>query len=123
MKKILVVLLVMAASATSVFAVNHSEYDVFYRMNNKSTFKDLVRYLDADYVQAEQLELVFLMTEEKLNSALKVENEIEVEKVLHFNLGNVKYILSEDQYKKYLVFVNLSIYNKKDTFIASIYAC
>ena len=120
MKKILVVLLVMAASATSVFAVNQSEYDVFYRMNNKSTFKGLVRYLDADYVQAEQLELVFSMTEKKLNSALKVENEIEAEKVLFFNLGNVKYILSEDQYKKYLVFVNLSIYNKKDTFIASI---
>jgi hypothetical protein len=60
------------------------------------------------------------MTEQKLDSALKVKNEIEAEKVLNFNLGNVKYILSEEQYKKYLVIVNLSVYNNNDTYNASI---
>lgn len=120
MKKILVVVAVAVAFATNVFASNSDKYDVFTRMNNEYTFNNLVRYLNANYSQSQQLELIFTMTDKKLETALKAENDIDAEKALDFNLGNVKIVLSEEQYKKYLVFVNVSIYNKKDTFLAEL---
>ncbi len=121
MKKNLVVVLVLVATATSVFAIDTNKYEVFSKMNNTSTFNGLVSYLGADYYQAKQLELVFSMTEKKMKSALKVDNEAAAEKAMYFNLGNVKFVLSEEQYKKYLVFINVSVYNKNtDTYIAGL---
>ena len=121
MKKILVAVLVLVASTTSVFAVDTNKYEVFNKMNNESTFNGLVRYLEADYDQAEQLGLVFSMTETKMKSALKSDNEVAAEKAMYFNLGNVKSVLSEEQYKKYLVLINVSVYNNNnDTFIAGL---
>jgi len=123
MKKILVAVLVLVASTTSVFAVdtNKYEYEVFNKMNNESTFNGLVRYLEADYDQAEQLGLVFSMTEKKMKSALKDDDEVAAEKAMYFNLGNVKSVLSEEQYKKYLVLINVSVYNNNtETYVAEL---
>jgi hypothetical protein len=120
-KKILVAVLVLVASTTSVFAVDTTKYEVFNKMNNASTFNGLLRYLEADYDQADQLELVFTMTEKKMKSALKGNDEVAAEKAMYFNLGNVKSVLSEEQYKKYLVLINVSVYNNyTDTFIAGL---
>jgi len=120
MKKVLVVFLVAISFTTGVFAENNDKYDIFIKMNNQKTFNGLVSYLKADYSQTEKLGLVFSMTEQKLKSALKKDNVNEAEKVIFFNLGNVKLVLSEEQYKKYLVIINLSVNNKKDTYIAGI---
>jgi len=108
MKKILVVLMVMVASSTTMFAVNNSDYEVFYKLNNETTLKGLVRYLDVSYYQADQLEYIFSITQEKLNSALNSKNVANAEKAVLFNIGNVKYILSDEQYKKYIILINLS---------------
>ena len=97
MKKVLV--LVMVVFATSAFALNPGNYKVVYKLNSEPTFNALVRYLDADYTQADQLKYVFGLTENKMRSALKSQNETEVDKALLFNAGNAKFILSEDQYK------------------------
>ena len=115
MKKVLV--LVMVAIATSVFAINASNYKAVYKLNNEPTFNALVRYLDADDTQADQLKYVFQLTENKMRTALKSDNETEVENVLLFNVGNAKYILSANQYKKYLVVLNLSINNANEEFL------
>jgi len=121
MKKILVAVLVLVASTTSVFALDTVKYEVFSKLNNESTFYGLVRYLDVDSSQAEKLEFVFSMTEKKMKSALKDDNEVAAEKAMYFNLGNVKSVLSEEQYKKYLVLINVSVYNNNnDTFIAGL---
>jgi len=120
MKKVLVVFLVAVAFATSVFAENNDKYDIFIKMNNQKTFNGLVSYLQTDYSQTEKLELVFSMTEQKLKTALKNENELEAEKVIFFNLGNAKLVLSEEQYKKYLTIINLSVNNRTNTYIAGI---
>jgi hypothetical protein len=74
----------------------------------------LVRYLNADDTQADQLKYVFELTENKMKSALKSENEAAADKVLLFNVGNAKYILSESQYKKYLAVLNLSVNNENN---------
>jgi len=115
MKKVLV--LVMVAFATSAFALNPGNYKVVYKLNNEPTFNALVRYLDADDSQAEQLKYVFELTENKMRTALKSDNETAVDNVLTFNVGNAKYILSDNQYRKYLVVLNLSVNNTNEEFL------
>ena len=115
MKKVLV--LAMVAFATSAFALNPGNYKVVYKLNNEPTFNALVRYLDADNSQADQLEYVFELTENKMRSAFKSDNETAVDNALLFNAGNAKYILSENQYRKYLVVLNLSINNDNQEFL------
>ena len=112
MKKVLV--LVMVAFATSAFAINPGNYKTVYKLNNESTFNALTRYLAVDENQADQLKYVFQLTESKMKSALKSENELAADKVLLFNVANAKYILTDEQYKKYLVVLNLSVNNDKD---------
>ena len=121
MKKILMVILGVVVTATSAFALDTTKYSVFSKLSNENTFYGLVRYLDVDNSQAEKLEVVFSMTEEKMESALKKNDEKAAEKAMFFNLGNVKSVLSEEQYKKYLVLINVSVYNNNnDTFIAGL---
>ena len=112
MKKVLV--LVMVAIATSAFAINPGNYKTVYKLNNESTFNALTRYLAVDENQADQLKYVSQLTESKMKSALKSENELAADKVLLFNVANAKYILTDEQYKKYLVVLNLSVNNDKD---------
>jgi len=112
MKKVLV--LVMVVFATSAFAINPTNYKAVYKLNNETTFNSLVRYLNADGTQAEQLRYVFELTENRMKSALKSDNELAADKVLMFNVGNAKYILSDNQYKKYLTVLNLSVNNESE---------
>ena len=114
MKKVFVLVFVLVAAATSVFSVNPANYKVVYNLNSEPTFNALVRYLDADTDQADKLKYVFGLTENKMRTALKSENEAAVDKALLFNVGNAKYILSENQYKKYLTVLNLSINNSNE---------
>ena len=114
MKKVLVLVMVMVAVATSAFAVNPANYKVVYKLTNESTFNSLAHYLDVDGLQGDQLKYVFELTENKMKSALKSENEVAAEKVLLFNVANAKSILTDDQYKKYLVVLNLSVNNNNE---------
>ena len=114
MKKILVVFLVMVAFATNVFSINPNEYQAFNKLYSESTFKGLVRYLDADSNQANQLKNVFLISEQKLKAAIKSGNETAADNAIWFSLGNARNILSERQYQKFLAILNVSINNKND---------
>jgi hypothetical protein len=116
MKKVLV--LVMVVFATSAFAINPTNYKAVYKLNNETTFNSLVRYLNVDDTQAEQLRYVFELTENKMKSALKSDNEAAADNVLMFNVGNAKYILSDTQYKKYLAVLNLSVNNESEELLS-----
>ena len=118
MKKILVLVMVLVATSTFTFAIKPSDYKVFYDLNNERTFNRTINYLGADKSQADYLKLVFNVTAEELNSASKTSNEKLAENVVNYNLYNVKCILSENQYNKYLALINLSIYNDKQILIA-----
>ena len=113
MKKILTVILGLVVTATSAFALDTTKYGVFSTLSNESTFYGLVRYLDVDSSQAEKLDIVFSMTEEKMESALNKNNEAAAEKAMYFNLKNVKSVLSDAQYKKYLTLINATVNNNK----------
>lgn len=109
MKKIFVLAILALATATSSFALELNEYKVFYKLNNEKTFASLSRYLDTNNEQEDQLKYVFSLTEKKMKNAIDKENEEAAEKAMWFNLGNAKLILTEEQYKKYLVAINLSV--------------
>ena len=112
MKKVLVLL--MVAFATSAFAVNPTNYKVVYKLNNETTFKSLARYLEVNDSQADQLKNVFKITENEMKTALSSNNMILADNVLIYNVKNTKYILSDEQYKKYLKILNISFNNDNE---------
>ncbi len=114
MKKILVLIMVLVAISSTTFAINPSDYGVFYKLNNKSTFNSLISYLGADKEQADYLQQVFIVTAEELKNASNTGNNKFAESVLNYNLYNTKCVLSENQYKMYLKILNLSINNKSN---------
>jgi len=107
MKKVLVI--IMVTFSTGAFALKPVNYKAVYKLNNETTFNGLIHYLNADEMQADQLKFLFDLTEKKLRSALKTNDDNKINKVLIFNIGNAKYILSDKQYRKYLAVLNLSV--------------
>jgi len=117
MKKILVLVMVLFAVSASTFAINPSDYGVFYKLNNKSTFNSLINYLGADKEQADYLKQVFNVTAEELKNASNKGNDKFAESILNYNLHNTKCVLSENQYKMYIKILNLSINNKSNNLL------
>ena len=113
MKKILVAMVWLACS-TATFAFNPSDYNAFLKLSNKTAFTGLVGYIDADQNQAELLQHVFQVTEKELKVAASKENEVVANNVVNYNLRNTKCILSENQYGKYLEFVNVYLNNENN---------
>ena len=114
MKKNLVLVMVLVACSTATFAFNPSDYNAFYKLNNKTAFTGLVGYIDADQNQADLLQHVFQVTEKEMKAAVSKENETAAENVVNYNLRNTKCILSETQYRKYLGFVNIYLNNENN---------
>jgi hypothetical protein len=112
MKKILLVLVVLVAGATSTYAISPIETGVFYTFNNEPVFNRLVKYLNADGDQADNLKYIVEVTESKMKAAAKNGNDAALDKAVNFNLANAKSILSHSQYIKYLSMINLTISNR-----------
>ena len=106
MKKIFLLVLVSLAIAAKSFALNPTEYNVFFKLNNKTAFTSLVGYIDADQEQVNFLKHVFEVTGRELKSASDKGDELALNNVVNYNLRNTRLILTEEQYKKYLTFVN-----------------
>jgi hypothetical protein len=114
MKKLFISAIAVLAFSSVSFA---SDYDFITKLNNESTFKGLSRYIKADYDQRDALKYIFNESEKK---KVAVEKQMadgkatdkDLEKVLYFNLANVKAVLSDKQYRDYLVVVNMTQNNK-----------
>lgn len=114
MKKLFISAIALLAFSSASFA---SDYEFMNKLNNEKTFKSLSRYIGADYDQRDALKYIFSETEKKKEA---VEHDIangtatskDLDKVLYFNLANVKAVLSERQYRDYLVVVNMTQNNK-----------
>ena len=98
------VLAIVAFSATS-FASNN--YSVLEKLNNDKVFRGLTRYLATTGDQDEKLRFVFEESSKKLRK--------DSDKAMMFNLGNVKAVLTPEQYKKYLVVINMSVVKDSQT--------
>ncbi|MFW9597993.1 MAG: hypothetical protein ACMV0Y_08600 [Paludibacter sp.] len=120
MKKIVLSALLMLAVCGSAFAheMELNDYKVFGKLNNETTLRSLVRYLNADEEQHGQLKYIFQLTERKVNSAVEKGDEVSAENAMFFNLGNAKSVLSPEQYRKYLLVVNLTVAGKEELRVA-----
>ena len=118
MKKIVLSALFMLAVVGNAFALELNDYKVFSKLNNETTLRSLVRYLNADVEQQGQLKYVFELTNDKVKSAVNKGCYVEAEKALFFNLANMKHLLSEEQYKKYLVVLNLTVAGNEEILVA-----
>ena len=106
MKKIFLLVVISLAVAAKSFALNPTEYNALYKLNNKTALTSLVGYIDANEEQANYLKHVFQATENALKNAEAKGNEAAINSAVNYNLLNTKAILSEEQYKRYLSFVN-----------------
>jgi hypothetical protein len=118
MKKIILSVVLVLAVYGNSFAMELNDYKVFSKLNNEATLRSLVRYLDADVEQRGQLKYLFELTEGKVKDAINKGDELAAEKALYFNLGNMKHMLSDEQYKKYLVVLNLTVASNEEVLLA-----
>ena len=114
MKKTLIILAVLVASATSTFAMNSGETEAFLQLNEKKVFNGLMKYLGTNSEQADYLKTVFESTEKKIKNAERRSDEKAYDNAVVFNLANAKYVLSHEQYRKYLITLNLSMSNNQN---------
>ena len=111
MKRLFVLGFAVMAFGASVFAGGHES--LIEKLNDKSTQKAVVRYLDADFKQSDDLEYVFSESLNKINAAKSKGNDVKKasEKAVNFSLTNAKVILSENQFRKLLVVMNMTLAN------------
>jgi hypothetical protein len=119
MKKIMLVLVVLVAAATSTYAINPVESSVFYTFNNEPVFNRLMRYINADEDQSDNLKYIVEATESRMRAATKSGNDAAFDKAVNFNLANAKNILSHSQYIKYLSMINLTLSNRSNEALLS----
>jgi len=120
MKKIYIMAFVAMLFACNVIADNHNEFRIFTNMNNAKTLTALSKYLNTNNEQNEQLEYLLSLTDKKMKLALSNNNSNAAEKVKWFNLGNAKIILNEEQYKKYLLVLNVTLNSMNDKSVEDI---
>ena len=106
MKRNLILAMACVAYSISALAFSPNDLKSFDKLNNKVTFTSMVGFIEADQEQAVFLERVIKVTGEELKNAAKKNDDAAVENVINYNLRNAKCILSDSQYRKYLVFVN-----------------
>lgn len=114
MKKIVLALILVVATATSGKAINPVDSDVFCKLNDSIAFNGIMKYIDADSEQAEHLKYICDLTEKKMKTAVAEGDDAKAEKAMTFNLANAKNTLSDYQYKKYLTLINLTVNNKSE---------
>jgi hypothetical protein len=112
MKKILVSVLVLILLSNAGFALNQSDdYNALHKLNKKEVFTSLTGYIDANQEQVKFLQNIVQVTDSELCTAENTQNEKLAENVVNYNLYNARCILSSDQYKKYLEFINYYLKN------------
>jgi len=120
MKKVLVMLLVALATTGSTFALDLNEYKVFYKLNNETTMKSLSRYLQLSDCQKQNLVTEFKQNETNIRQAIQNSNAIAAEEAMNLHLSNLKSLLTEEQYNKFVIALNATIdYNREIQFLAA----
>ncbi|MDP4204201.1 MAG: hypothetical protein Q8861_16100 [Bacteroidota bacterium] len=112
MKKMMLVLVVFVAGVVSTYAINPVETGVFYTFNNEPVFNRLMKYLNVDDEQADNLKYIFETTASKMQTAAKSDNDAAYSKAVNFNLANARNILTHSQYIKYLSMINITLTNR-----------
>ncbi len=112
MKRLFTLVAAVIALGSTAFASN-GEYEVISKLNNKKTIEGVSSYLKVNFNQREYMEDIFALSAKKMEKAMVggVVSDEDAKKALAFNLANMKDILSPEQYKKYLIVLNISVNN------------
>lgn len=117
MKRLFILAVALFSLGSVTFAADGGNYAFLSKLNEKEKFNGLVNYLEADYEQQRYLKEIFELSSQKMEKATRSgdDSEKEVKKALAFNLANTKSVLSAEQYKKYLIVLNMTSINSKNT--------
>ena len=115
-KLILSVALLLATGLTAYAEDNNSNhvnmveaYDIDININS------LVRFLELSVDQVESVKNIQEVFTESLRCAAVMNDESRkkmVKNAINYDLGNLKYILTDDQYKKYVRVLNATLANR-----------
>lgn len=114
--KRLFILAVALFSLSSISFAADGNYAFLSKLNEKEKFSGLVNYLQADYEQQRYLKEIFEISSQKMEKATRsgADADKQVKKALAFNLANTKNVLSAEQYKKYLIVLNMTSINSNN---------
>jgi hypothetical protein len=119
MKKVLALLLIALASYGSAYALDLNEYKVFYKLHNETTLKSLSRYLQLNGTQTEKLFIEFRQNETNIRQAIQETNVIAAEEAMNVHLNNMKMLLNDEQYNKFISALNATLeYNRETKYLA-----
>lgn len=115
--KRLFILAVALFSLSSISFAADGNYAFLSKLNEKEKFNGLVNYLGADYEQQRYLKEIFELSSQKMEKASRsgADSDKEVKRALAFNLANTKSVLSAEQYKKYLIVLNMTSINSNNS--------
>lgn len=115
--KRLFILAVALFSLSSISFAADGNYAFLSKLNEKEKFNGLVNYLGADYEQQRYLKEIFELSSQKMEKASRsgADSDKEGRRALAFNLANTKSVLSAEQYKKYLIVLNMTSINSNNT--------
>lgn len=102
MKRLFATAVALVAFSSASFATNN--YDVLAKQTDDKTFKGITRYLETTGDQDAKLKIVFAESKRQMKR--------NSDKAMSFNLGATKAVLSQEQYKKYLLVLNMSLLNE-----------
>lgn len=114
MKRLFILVAAIFSLSAASFA-SDGEYAFLSKLTEKEKFDGLANYLQADFEQQRYLKEIFALSNKKLEAASVdgvISNE-DLQKALAFNLANTKSVLSREQYKKYLIMLNITTNNSK----------
>lgn len=109
MKKLFILVAIVFAVVGSASASNN--YGFMLRLGEQKTFNSVMRYIQADYDQKDQMKAMLYDSASRLDRAMKSKDDKAIEKAVYFNLANARNILSVDQYRKYLAVLNITLRN------------
>ena len=114
MKKIILFMAFLFTMNATAFAENEASTNV-EAYNISVNINSLVKYLNLSNDQVESFENVQKVFEDNLRGASTMSNDGRkkmVKNTINFDLKNMKYILNDEQYKKYTTVLNVTLANR-----------
>lgn len=121
MKKILLVLIAaLFMSAT----MNASVYDYHNHIDSIHTFNSLEKFLDLNSTQTSEVSHVQSVFDTEFQKALHIQNKDKrdsmIKSVIDYNVRNMGMLLTNKQYRKYMMVLNPTIKNRTSAYFANI---
>lgn len=120
MKRLSILFAAVLLFSISSYAQDGDEYNVLWSLNQKSTQGTVTDYVKASPEQSEQLQKIFYDSTQLLVNALTDNNKNGAQKALYYNIANVKSVLSQKQFRKYLEILNMTYHEQQESFTSMV---